>query len=109
MATTNVSKIIDSPEKELALLTGRRVRLNEDPPGEGGPETDEKPSRTLNFPEVPAENMDNFHMARGHRVCGLLVDPGAASCLIGTNTLKEFMDAGAIPPDRQDELTWGPS
>lgn len=44
---------------------------------------------------------------RGKRVCGLLVDPGAASGLVGTETLREMMES--IPQDNLHKITWGPS
>ena len=104
-ATT--ARIIDSPEKQDDFLTGKKVRF--DDPAQDGEDPEEKVNKRLNFPEVAADTMENFHMVRGQRVCGLLVDPGAASGLIGTDTLKEFLDIGAIPDDRQDEMKWLPS
>ena len=37
-------------------------------------------TKKLNFPQV--ENAENFHMVRGRKVCGFLVDPGASSGLV---------------------------
>ena len=48
-------------------------------------------------------------MVRGERICGLLVDPGAASGLIGTGTLKELLDAGMVPKNHHNEISWGAS
>ena len=75
----------------------KKVKFGEKPPGtEAGEAMDEKIAKKLNFPEA-ADHIDNFHMVRGYRICALLVDPGAASGLIGTDTLKELMEAGMIP------------
>ena len=63
--------------------------------------------KQLNFPEKEAA--DNFHQVRGRRVLGLLVDPGASSGLVGTDTLKEMMESGALPKSRMEEIEWGPS
>ena len=108
-STTKTLVAMDSPEKE-ELLTGKKVRFEEHPPGD---QEDEKPaektSKRLNFPEVETSNADNYHMVRGDRICGLLVDPGAASGLIGTDTLRELLGAGMVPHDRASEVTWGPS
>eukprot|EP00435_Cladocopium_sp_Y103_P024430 s393_g6.t1 len=96
---------LDSPQKE-ELLTGKKVRF-EDPANAAVGETEEKVNKTLNFPEIAAENYDQFHVVRGRRVCGLLVDPGAASGLVGTETLRELLEA--IPPDSHHKIEWGPS
>lgn len=92
---------INSPEKE-ELLQGRRVRFSD-------AEYEEKVVKKLNFPEFNAAMVNNFHMVRGQRICGLLVDPGISSGLIGTDTLKEPLEAGMVPEARQDEMSWGPS
>lgn len=108
-STTTRLLAMDSPEKE-ELLTGKKVRFEEHPPGDQEDEKlAEKTSKRLNFPEVETSNADNYHMVRGDRICGLLVGPGAASGLIGTDTLRELLDAGMVPHDRASEVTWGPS
>ena len=94
--TTSAPRLVamDSPEKE-ELLTGKKVGFEEQPPGvQEDEKTSEKISKRLNFPEMETTNIDNYHMVRGDRICGLLVDPGAASGLIGTDTLRELLDAG---------------
>lgn len=80
------------------MLTGKKVRFGDSEHADG------EHAKLNNFPEWTLENADNFHTVRGRRVCGLLVDPGASSGLVGTDTLKELMESGMIPPDR-----WGPS
>ena len=93
---------LDSPQKE-ELLIGKKVRFED----KSQVETDEKVNKTLNFPEMASENHDLYHVVRGKRICGLLVDPGAASGLVGTETLRELMDA--IPQDDHHKIAWGPS
>lgn len=39
-----------------------------------------------------------FHMVRGRKMYGLIVDPGAAHGLIGVDTLKEFLDHTGTKP-----------
>ena len=39
----------------------------------------------------------------------MLVDPGASSGLVGTDTLKELMESGMIPQGCEGEVSWGPS
>ena len=103
-AMTNVIKL-DSPQKE-ELLTGKKVRFED---RSNTAETEEKVAKTLNFPEFDSNNYDYdlYHVVRGKRVCGLLVDPGAASGLVGTETLREMMES--IPQDNLHKITWGPS
>ncbi len=48
-------------------------------------------------------------MVRGRRVCSLLVDPGASSGLVRTDTLKELLESGMVPEERHQEITWGPA
>lgn len=77
------------------MLTGKKVRFGDSEHADG------EHAKLNNFPEWTLENADNFHTVRGRRVCGLLVDPGASSGLVGTDTLKELMESGMIPPDRE--------
>ena len=93
----------DSPDKS-ELLRPRSTRLHE----VEVPQAEQIGiKKQLNFPEKEAT--DNFHQVRGRRVLGLLVDPGASSGLIGTDTLKEIMESGALPMARMEEIEWGPS
>ena len=48
-----------------------------------------------------------FHQVRGRRVRGLLVDPGASSGLIGSQTLRDLFDSGMVPPEKANKITWG--
>ena len=65
-------------------------------------------SNHLNFPAWDASS-EAYHMVRGQRVCGLLVDPGASTGLIGSDTLKEMFDLGVVPEEMQHDLVFGPS
>eukprot|EP00435_Cladocopium_sp_Y103_P017768 s3364_g4.t1 len=88
----NATRIIaeDSPDREEFL--GKKVRFDDKPPEQAdGDGASTVQSKKLNFPEMQADSMDAFHMVRGKRIPGLLVDPGAASGLVGTDTLRELM------------------
>ena len=107
----NLAPIItmESPDRE-EMLNSKKVRFEDADPAEGEPSTSSTTTaKKLNFPEWTLENTDNFHTVRGRRVCGLLVDPGASSGLVGTDTLKELMESGMIPHGREGEVSWGPS
>ena len=93
----------DSPDKSELL----RPRSTKSVEAEGPQPEQTVVKKQLNFPEKEAA--DNFHQVRGRRVLGLLVDPGASSGLIGTDTLKEIMESGALPKSRIEEIEWGPS
>ena len=56
---------------------------------------------------MAADAVDAFHVVRGKRIPGLLVDPGAASGLVGTDTLRELMQA--VPPGFEEAIQWQPS
>ena len=99
--------LVDSPDKNEFLLGERRVRFEEKKENKTDDEDLTVKTKRLNFPQV--ENAENFHMVRGRRVCGLLVDPGASSGLVGTDTLKELLESGMVPEERHQEITWGPA
>ena len=99
--------LVDSPDKNEFLLGERRVRFEEKKENKTDDEDLTVKTKRLNFPQV--ENAENFHMVRGRRVCGLLVDPGASSGLVGTDALKELLESGMVPEERHQEITWGPA
>ena len=73
------------------------------------PDPTAKVSKHLSFPAWETESSEAYHMVRGQRVCGLLVDPGASAGLIGSDTLKEMFDLGVVPEELQSSLEFGPS
>ena len=93
------------------LFPGRRVRFAEAVEQESPPaaEGEQVHSKTLNFPEVSGGPFESYHMVRGKKICGLLVDPGASSGLVGTDTLKELLASGMVPDDKVQSIVWGPS
>ena len=93
----------DSPDRTEFLHGGRRVRFEEKKEITAEDEETVIKTKKLNFPQVG--NAENFHMVRGRKVCGLLVDPGASSGLVGTDTLKELLESGMVPEERHQEIT----
>lgn len=67
-STTSIIKM-DLPEKE-EILFKKKVKFEEHPPAEDQGEQTVK----LNFPECHTDNIDNYHVVRGERICGLLVE-----------------------------------
>ena len=46
----------------------------------------------------------SYHTVLGEKRRGLLVDPGAASGLIGSETLRDLISC--LPPDQQGDISW---
>jgi hypothetical protein len=101
--------VAESPEKQEELLDGKKVRFDDKVEYNNGDGAQAGVAKKLNFPAGTTESMDSYHMVRGCRVCGLLVDPGASSGLVGTDTLNELLNSGMVPSGRQDEVIFGPS
>ena len=85
-------------------LPTRRVRFSDVPEGD---RADDTTTKKLNFPVTEDVGEMVFHQVRGPRVRGLLVDPGASSGLIGSETLRDLFDSGMVPPEKANEITWG--
>ena len=49
-------------------------------------------------------SLESYHTVKGDKQRGLLVDPGAASGLIGSETLRDLLSV--LPQARQGEVTW---
>eukprot|EP00435_Cladocopium_sp_Y103_P070472 s308_g35.t1 len=66
-----------------------------------------KPSKqhSFNFPTFHSDTMDGQYFAvRGEKRYGLLIDPGAASGLVGSDTLLQLLDNCVKPAGKQDEM-----
>lgn len=109
MQKDTVRIVAESPEKQEELLDGKKVRFDDKVEYNNGDGAQAGVAKKLNFPAGTTESMDSYHMVRGRRVCGLLVDPGASSGLVGTDTLNELLNSGMVPSGRQDEVIYGPS
>ncbi|CAL1172214.1 unnamed protein product [Cladocopium goreaui] len=48
----------------------------------------------------------SYHTVKGEKRRGLLIDPGAASGLIGSETLRDIMEHCVPPQQRDDRVTW---
>ena len=96
--------IIRDTFNEVEPLPTRRVRFSDAPEGD---QADDTTAKKLNFPVTEEVGEMVFHQVRGRRVRGLLVDPGASSGLIGSETLRDLFDSGMVPPEKANEITWG--
>eukprot|EP00435_Cladocopium_sp_Y103_P061079 s1483_g22.t1 len=93
------------------LFPARRVRFTEPVDAKNANEADgEQPQpKKLNFPEFTNKVAESYHMVNGKKVHGLLVDPGASSGLMGTETLRELLSSGMVPQDKVKDIAWLPS
>lgn len=70
---------------------------------------DKKLSFVAMFPSRaagPCEPEDVFFTVRGERRRGLIVDPGAASGLVGTETLRDMIQSCIAPHGKQDDIKY---
>eukprot|EP00435_Cladocopium_sp_Y103_P008718 s2643_g2.t1 len=70
--------------------------------------TNQAPEKVLNFAMFLKSSEENaiYHTVKGEKRYGLLIDPGAASGLIGSETLRNIMEH-CIPSDKiEDHVTW---
>ena len=49
-------------------------------------------------------SLENYHTVKGDKRRGLLVDPGAASGLVGSETLRDLLSV--LPPEKQQAVSW---
>ena len=70
---------------------------------------DKKLSFVAMFPSRaagPCQPEDVFFTVRGERRRGLIVDPGAASGLVGTETLRDMIQSCIAPHGKQDGIKY---
>ena len=109
------------PEQAKATSTGTTenghdfLRLSR--PGKSTQsETSEEPTsassrKHLNFPVQVNQNCEtdavsSYHMIKGIKRRGLLVDPGAAAGLIGSETLRDLVEECLKPHGLQEQIQW---
>ena len=67
---------------------------------------DKKLSFVAMFPSKMANVEETFFTVRGERRRGLIVDPGAASGLVGTETLRDIIESCVAPAGKANELKY---
>ena len=67
---------------------------------------DKKLSFVAMFPSKTATVEETFFTVRGERRRGLIVDPGAASGLVGTETLRDIIESCVAPAGKANELKY---
>eukprot|EP00438_Fugacium_kawagutii_P029807 Skav231475 [mRNA] locus=scaffold1100:530653:539709:- [translate_table: standard] len=87
------------------LRSTRTTKPKEDSDDSG---TGTAPGKVLSFAMFLKENKEHliYHTVRGEKRRGLLIDPGAASGLIGSETLRDIMEF-CVPTDKISEhVSW---
>ncbi|CAK9053177.1 Uncharacterized protein SCF082_LOCUS29013, partial [Durusdinium trenchii] len=110
-AVTSPSMTSDEPD---LLRLPRPVRLSTPPDGTsgGGAEaTSASSAKHLNFPvqvnqSSETDTINSYHLIHGIKRRGLLVDPGAAAGLIGSETLRDLICECLTPQGLQDQIQW---
>ena len=70
---------------------------------------DQSRPKKLDSPAFANGSVESYHMVNGKKIHGLLVDPGASSGLVGTETFREFLSSVMVPRDRVKDIAWLPS
>ena len=89
-----------------------RSTTDETSPSEALPERIEPARKILNFPVLIHHGADgvpdinSYHMVSGKQRRGLLVDPGAAAGLIGSETLRDLMEHCLRPNGLDGKMQW---
>ncbi|CAK9030292.1 unnamed protein product [Durusdinium trenchii] len=65
--------------------------------------------RSLNFATTLHTSADVFHTVQGHKRRGLLIDPGAAAGLVGSETLRDIIEHCYPNAHREEAITWSDS
>ena len=84
-----------SSEEEEFLQSTKKVHFASEHQADGvdGPKQSEKKHATaFNFPVLDPRDRDIYFTVKGEKRRGLIVDPGAASGLIGSETLRDLVE-----------------
>ena len=96
--------------EEAPVLNLGRARPSDEPPrdGDGEPSSSSAPTARrldLSFPTSIYSDHTTYHTVLGEKRRGLLVDPGAASGLIGSETLRDILES-CVPSEKSATVSW---
>ncbi|CAE7404059.1 unnamed protein product, partial [Symbiodinium necroappetens] len=96
--------------EEAPILNLGRARHSDEPPrdGEGEPSSSSAPTARrldLSFPTSIYSDHTTYHTVLGQKRRGLLVDPGAASGLFGSETLRDILES-CLPSEKSATVSW---
>ena len=104
-SATQRHTIHTSSSDEEFLTTTRRSSTTTNVETATAP-NDKKLSFVAMFPSKMANVEETFFTVRGERRRGLIVDPGAASGLVGTETLRDIIESCVAPAGKSNELKY---
>ena len=90
----------DHLNRPKASLSSDATTAGPDPPSKD-PSSASAVEKRLDFSFALVES---YHTVKGDKRRGLLVDPGAASGLVGSETLRDLLSV--LPPERQQAVSW---
>ena len=64
------------------------------------------PRHQTHYGHNETENYDIYHTVQGRRRRGLIIDPGAANGLIGSETLRDLIDNVDKSKEVQESMRW---
>ena len=97
---------MDADDDLIKLSRPSKTTTTTTPDDESG--THDKPDKVLSFAMFLNDNrkVATYHTVKGEKRRGLLIDPGAASGLVGSETLRDIMEH-CIPEEQQpDHISW---
>ena len=107
--TTEVKPIHMTPPRigELLPWQEKKVTFAEDQEDEEAPAPSEPVRKQLAFATHLHASSEVYHMVKGIKRRGLLIDPGAAAGLVGSETLRDLL--ASCYQDKQKAVTWSAS
>ena len=95
--SSNAEKFVmhTSSEEEEFLHSSKKVTFASDTREgevEGVKQSEKKHTTAFNFPVLDPKDRDIYFTVKGEKRRGLIVDPGAASGLVGSETLRDLVE-----------------
>ena len=109
--TTSKTIVQESPPRQVGELFAWRGSAPAEEESVTTPSTPpaDPAKRSLNFATTLHTSADVFHTVQGHKRRGLLIDPGAAAGLVGSETLRDIIEHCYPNAHREEAITWSDS
>ncbi|CAK9111649.1 1-alkyl-2-acetylglycerophosphocholine esterase [Durusdinium trenchii] len=109
--TTSKTIVQESPPRQVGELFAWRGSAPVEEESATTPSTPpaDPAKRSLNFATTLHTSADVFHTVQGHKRRGLLIDPGAAAGLVGSETLRDIIEHCYPNAHREEAITWSDS
>ena len=107
-STTRTYNIAEDDAPEFLLGASKNIardKNDDEHVDEQAGENEKTVVKNLHFPMALYSDREHFHMIAGSKRRGLLVDPGASSGLIGSETLRDIVD-NCMTKDSKKQIAW---